>query len=67
MSRSAPSDSPWVSKHLFDALQTRCATAEDCLKRLLVLIDETVLDRHLGDWKAATAEILQDDSHADHL
>lgn len=53
---------PWVPRTVFDTLHGRCGDAETCLKRLLVFIDETVLDRHAGDWKAATAEILQEEA-----
>lgn len=50
-------ENPWVSKHLFDALQTRCADAEQCLRAVLTVIDPELLERHLGDWKAAAAEV----------
>lgn len=60
MAKPAQAENPWISKHLFDSLHDRCADAEDCLKRLLCLIDPDVLTRHAGDWKTATAEILQE-------
>lgn len=60
MAKPAPLENPWISKYLFDCLHDRCADAEDRLKRLLCLIDPDVLTRHAGDWKAATAEILQE-------
>jgi hypothetical protein len=60
MSKTGQNPDPWISKRLFDSLHDRCADAEDCLKRLLCLIDPDVLTRHAGDWKAATAEILQE-------
>lgn len=50
---------PWVAKSHFDTLHARCAEAEKCLTDLLILIDPEILDAHEGDWKRATAAILQ--------
>lgn len=51
--------SPWVSRKELKVVIDRCVEAEDCLKRLLTMIDPDVLERNMYDWKAATAEILQ--------
>lgn len=58
MGKSTQAENPWVSKHLFDTLQTRCADAEQCLRQLLNLIDPDVLTEHAGDWQAATHAVL---------
>lgn len=55
---TAQAENPWVSKHLFDSLQTRCADAEACLRTVLTVIDPELLERHAHDWKAATAEVI---------
>ena len=55
---SVQADNPWVSKSLFDALQTRCADAERCLRAVLDVIDPELLTRHAGDWKAAAEEVV---------
>lgn len=58
MSRpTTQTDNPWVSQHLFDALQSRCADAERCLRAVLTTIDPELLERHLGDWQAASREV----------
>ena len=54
---TAQADNPWVSKHLFDTLQSRCADAEACLRAVLMVIDPDILTRHAGNWKAAADEV----------
>lgn len=58
MSRTTTqAENPWVSKHLFNTLQARCAEAEACLRAVLTVIDPELLERHAHDWKAATVEV----------
>lgn len=57
---TAQAENPWVSKHLFDSLQTRCADAEACLRAVLTVIDPALLERHAHDWKAATIEVVDE-------
>lgn len=54
MKPSIQQPNPWVSRVAFDALQTRAAEAEACLRDVLNVIDPELLIVHLGDWKAAT-------------
>lgn len=54
---TAQAPSPWVPRTHFDTLHARCAEAEACLRAVLTVIDSELLERHLGDWKAAAVEV----------
>lgn len=56
-SKSEQQANPWIARVHFDALQTRCADAEACLRRVLDYINPDLLVAHAGDWKAATEEL----------
>lgn len=62
--RKPQADNPWVSKRLFDALQNRCASAEQCLRDLIGLIDPDMLVACEYDWVRATHRILKGEDPA---
>lgn len=43
------------------AIQERAARAEDCLRRVLNLVNPELLTKHANDWAAATEELCADE------
>lgn len=58
MAKSTPAENPWISKRLFDALQTRTADAEKCLTDLLTLMRPEWREEFSNDWLVATKAVL---------